>query len=178
MARRGDPEGALQAYIRVLEIRERLAAADPNNTQYQRDLFEILITLGNRRRADGDAADALQAYTRSLPIAQGLADANPDNPQYRRYLGISAHNAALVLDAAGDASAIDYWIKARQAFETLDAAGKLADSDRQFLELTNNKLGLKPRCKLRRRAGDIYRQTSDGAARTAFENLTDQLGPD
>jgi hypothetical protein len=37
--RKGDPAGALDAYTRALHIAERLAAADPDNTEFQRDVW-------------------------------------------------------------------------------------------------------------------------------------------
>ncbi|HYB34342.1 MAG TPA: hypothetical protein VEF72_00070 [Mycobacterium sp.] len=43
---RGDPAGALQAYTRAVDIFERLARADPDNTEYQRGLLISLRKFG------------------------------------------------------------------------------------------------------------------------------------
>ena len=67
----GDLAGALAAYEAGLAIAERLAAADPGNAGWQRDLSVSRNKLGDVRRAQGDLAGALAAYEASRPSASG-----------------------------------------------------------------------------------------------------------
>ena len=75
--------------IRDRSITERLAAADPDNAEYQRDLSISHERLGNLAIASGDSATAEQPYRTSLSIAERLTAADPDNAEYQRDLSIS-----------------------------------------------------------------------------------------
>ena len=68
---------------------ERLAAADPGNAQYQRDLTVSHSKLGDLAVALGDTTTAEQHYRTDLSIAERLAATDPDNAQYQRDLSIS-----------------------------------------------------------------------------------------
>ncbi|MFL5331968.1 MAG: hypothetical protein ACJ8H8_02045, partial [Geminicoccaceae bacterium] len=59
----GDLPGALAAYTAAKDIRDKLAAADPGNAEWQRDLSISWNNLGNVRKAQGDLPGALAAYT-------------------------------------------------------------------------------------------------------------------
>ena len=83
---------------------------------------------------------ALEHHTRSLDIRERLAGADPDNPHYQRDVAVSAYKVAGVLESVGDASAIDYWSKTHQVLAALNAARKLPDGDRQFLDYVRHKL--------------------------------------
>ncbi len=63
---KGELDGALEAYQASLAIRERLAAADPANTQWQRDLIVSHVKLS---ASGGDAKIHLAA---ALEIAERL----------------------------------------------------------------------------------------------------------
>src|SRR5262249_60495123 len=69
-----DPMAALVAYGEALTIRRKLAAADPDNTQAQRDLGAILHKFGDAHFDANDHAAALAAYEESLAILRRLAD--------------------------------------------------------------------------------------------------------
>ena len=86
----------------TLDISERLAAADPDNPDYQRNLSASLLRVGKVRVARGDPEGALQAYTRALQIAERLAGADPDNPDYQRNLAVSLNRVGKVRVARGD----------------------------------------------------------------------------
>ena len=92
----GDRAGALAAYQESLDIRRKLAAADPGNAQAQRDVSVSLDKLGDvklqrRRRPAG----ALAAYQESLDIRRKLAAHDPGNAQAQRDVSVS-------LDKVGD----------------------------------------------------------------------------
>jgi hypothetical protein len=46
-----------------------------------------------------------------------------------------------VQEDLGVPTAVDHWAKAQRILAALDAAGKLPDSDRQFLHYVSGKLG-------------------------------------
>ncbi|MCA3449517.1 MAG: hypothetical protein INF92_03950 [Rhodobacter sp.] len=98
----GDLPGALQSYQRSLGIRERLAAADPDNTGWQRDLSVSLDRVGDVQLAQGDLPGALQSYQRSLGIAERLAAADPGNAGWQRDLSVSLDRVGDVQLAQGD----------------------------------------------------------------------------
>ena len=82
----GDLAAARTAYQASLDIRTRLAAADPANTQWQRDLSVSHEKLGDVARAAGDLAAARTAYQASLDIRTRLAAADPANTGWQRDL--------------------------------------------------------------------------------------------
>ena len=87
----GDGPGALAAYRKSLAIREALAARDPANTQWQRDLSVSHDRIGDVLVAQGDGPGALAAYRKSLAIAEALAARDPANTEWQRDLSVS-HN--------------------------------------------------------------------------------------
>ncbi len=84
---------------------ERLAAADPANTGWQRDLSVSHEKLGDVAAAAGDLTAARTAYQASLDIAERLAAANPANTGWQRDLSVSHNKLGDVAAAAGDLTA-------------------------------------------------------------------------
>ena len=72
----------------ALDIAARLAAADPANTGWQRDLSVSHDKLGDVAAAAGDLAAARTAYQAALDIAARLAAADPANVGWRSDLKI------------------------------------------------------------------------------------------
>ena len=89
----GDLAAARAAYQASLDIRARLAAADPANTEWQRDLSVSHDKLGDVAVAAGDLAAARDHYQASLDIAHRLAAADPANTEWQRDLSISHEQA-------------------------------------------------------------------------------------
>jgi hypothetical protein len=73
----GDLAGALAAYEAALAIREELAASDPDNAGWRRDLSVSHNNIGDVRREQGDLAGALAAYEAALAIRKELAGGGP-----------------------------------------------------------------------------------------------------
>ena len=71
--RPGDGRGALVAYRQALGIREALAARDPANTQWQRDLAASHEKIGDVLVAQGGGRGALAAYRQAFAIREPLA---------------------------------------------------------------------------------------------------------
>ena len=141
LAGRGDAAEALQHHTRALHIAERLTETDPHNPDWQRELSVSLDRVGDVLAGRGDAAEALQHYTRSLQIAERLNETDPHNPDRQRNLWVSLYKIASVQEDLGVPTAVDHWANAQRILAALDAAGKLPDSDRQFLHYVSGKLG-------------------------------------
>ncbi|MCX6880092.1 MAG: toll/interleukin-1 receptor domain-containing protein, partial [Verrucomicrobia bacterium] len=68
----------------VHSVIERLAASDPANAEWQRDLSVSLIKLGDLAVAQGDLAGALRYFTQDMAIAERLAASDPANAEWQR----------------------------------------------------------------------------------------------
>jgi tetratricopeptide (TPR) repeat protein len=82
--RGGDGETALASADRVIAIREKMAAAHPNNADHQRALFKALLfradALGNPDVFHlGRTAEAVSAYRMAVGIAERMLQADPNN---------------------------------------------------------------------------------------------------
>ena len=66
----GQGEEARQAYLKSLAIAERLAAAEPDRADYQRDIIVSLVKLSEIERG----ADASRALSRALGVVETLAE--------------------------------------------------------------------------------------------------------
>ena len=72
-----------------LAIAERLAQAEPDRADYQRDLSVSYERMGDLYGALGQGEEARQAYLKSLAIRERLAEAEPDRADYQRDLSVS-----------------------------------------------------------------------------------------
>ena len=138
----GDRAGALAAYEESLAIRRKLAASDPGNAGWQRDLSVSLNKVGDVRLAAGDRAGALSAYEESLAIRRKLAASDPGNAGWQRDLSVSLDKVGDVRLAAGDRAG------ALSAYEeSLAIRRKLAAADpgnagwQRDLSVSLNKVG-------------------------------------
>ena len=77
---------ARQAYAQALAIAERLAQADPSNTQWQRDLSVSYWKLGEVDSKQSKAGEALAMFERSAVIAERLATLDPGNATWKNDL--------------------------------------------------------------------------------------------
>ena len=150
---------ARQEFEAALAIAERLAAAEPGNALWQRDLSISYERLGEVEVAAGDLAAARQRFEAGLAIAERLAAAEPGNAGWQRDLWVSSNKFGEVEVAAGDLAA------ARQRFEAaLAIAERLAAAEpgnagwQRDLSISFNKLG-----DVEVAAGDL------AAARARFE---------
>ena len=76
------------AYRDRLAIFERLAARDPDNTEWQRDLSVSFEMIGVLERAQCDLAAALKSYRDSLAIRERLVARDPGNAEWQRDLSV------------------------------------------------------------------------------------------
>src|SRR5215472_6894926 len=94
--------GALAAYEESLAIMRKLAASDPDNAVWQRDVSVSLEKVGDLGLAAGDRAGALAAYEESLAIRRKLSATDPDNAVWQRDVSVSLEKVGDVGLAAGD----------------------------------------------------------------------------
>lgn len=90
----GNLTDALKAFDTARALMEPLAASDPSNTGWQRDLSVSHEKIGDLEEARGDVAAAAAAYERSLPIAADLAARFPDHPQFQGDIDITHRRLA------------------------------------------------------------------------------------
>jgi hypothetical protein len=131
----GQGEAARQAYQGSLEIRERLAKAEPDRADYQRDLSVSYIKMGDLYVALGQGEAARQAYQGSLEIAERLAKAEPDRADYQLDLVISL---VKIGTAAAGRSMLE---QALAILLRLDLQGRLAPADQPKIEALRQMLG-------------------------------------
>ena len=98
----GDLAGALAAYDEGLTIARDLAARDPGNAGWARDVSVSLNKVGDVRRAQGDLPGALAAYDESLTIRRDLAARDPGNAGWARDVSVSLNKVGDVRVAQGD----------------------------------------------------------------------------
>ena len=123
----GDLAGALDAYTAGKAIRDKLAAADPGNAGWQRDLSVSWEKIGDVRQDQGDLAGALDAYTAAKAIRAKLAAADPGNAGWQRDLIVSHVKLSEV--AAETAAVRAHLAEALAIARDLQQSGRLAPVD-------------------------------------------------
>jgi tetratricopeptide (TPR) repeat protein len=101
LVQQGKLEQALKSYSDSLAIRERLAATDPSNTQWQSDLTWSYMNLGDVLVQQGRLEEALKVYGDSLAVAERLAAADPSNAQSQSNLAVAYNRVGDALTAQG-----------------------------------------------------------------------------
>ena len=85
----GDNVGALKQYRNLQQHIMKLVEAEPENTEWQRNLSVSFDRVGDMHKAKGDGVSALKAYEESLTIRKTLAKLNPDLVQWQTDLVVS-----------------------------------------------------------------------------------------
>jgi hypothetical protein len=80
----GDLAGARDSYQNSRAIREKLAAGDPTNAQWQRDLVVSHVKLGQVADRAGDGALARAEFATGLALAERLCGLDPTNTIWRK----------------------------------------------------------------------------------------------
>jgi tetratricopeptide (TPR) repeat protein len=138
----GNLEEANTALARAVDISERQLAAEPTNTQWQRDLSVSHGRIGGVLVALGDGSGALVAYRKSLAIAEALAARDPANTEWQRDLSVSHEKIGDVLVAQGDGSgALATYRKSLAIAEALAARDPANTQWQRDLSVSYNKVG-------------------------------------
>lgn len=99
-----------------LEIRQAVAAADPNNAQARFDLAAVQALLGNALTGVGRPEAAVEPASTAVRTLEAMTAADPGNALYARNLGILYETLGDV-QAARAASDASHWIEARSGYE-------------------------------------------------------------
>ena len=132
----GDGVVALGAYRKGLGIAEELAARNPANAVWQRDLSVSHNRIGNVLVAQGDGAGALGAYRKGLGIAEELAARDPANAEWQRDLIVSFVKLS---EVTGEG---DYVVKALHIAFAMQERGTLAPRDAWLVGELRRRAGL------------------------------------
>jgi tetratricopeptide (TPR) repeat protein len=128
LVQRGDLNGAEVEFGTGRDFAEKLAAQDPNNTGWQRDLTVSSIKIGDVQRARGKLDAALKAYEDGLDIREKLAAQDPSNTDWQRDLWVLMWRFAQM--EGGGVS----WADVLARMEAMKARGVLLPTDEPFLE--------------------------------------------
>lgn len=101
----GDLAAARGRFEESFLILQRLAEANPNSAQVQRDLGVSLNKLGDVLVKSGELAAARALFEESLLILQQPAEANPNSAQAQRDLSLSLNRLGGVLVASDELTA-------------------------------------------------------------------------
>jgi tetratricopeptide (TPR) repeat protein len=123
-AAQGDTAMASEAAQKEMAIAKRLAEAEPDRAERQRDLTVAYLRVGSLRDAQGDLTGALEAYRAGLAIVGDLANANPGNADWETDLLVIHNKIAGVLAQQSDLAAA---LKSYQA--GLAIAERLAEAN-------------------------------------------------
>jgi len=117
----GDTDGAMKSYRRSLEIRQKLAGADPKNLELQHELADAYEGVGDMLYTVNDLKAGLESYEKAVAIREKIVAAAPDNLEYRYYF-------ANVLGKRGDISGMEGFPNlgdVKTAFESYQRVVKL-----------------------------------------------------
>ena len=151
------PDAAKRRWRRTargLAIAEKLAALDPGNTEWQRDLSIAYSKVGDILEATGRNDEALAAHRKDLALTEKLVAADPRNAEWQRDLSITFERIGAVLLKIGRrAEAVDAFRRALAIRETLaaaDAGNALWQTDLVISLVQVARLGDDPRARLTR----------------------------
>ncbi|MFL5386555.1 MAG: TIR domain-containing protein [Longimicrobiaceae bacterium] len=147
----GFSERALARYGDLLDRQLRLAKAEPDRADYQRDLSVLYERVGSLYRTLGQGEQARQAYLAALQIAERLAQAEPDRTEYQRDLSVAYNQVGDLYRALGQGEyAQEYYKKDLEIAERLAQAEPERTDYQRDLSVSYNKLG------------DLYRDLGQG----------------
>ena len=126
----GDAESALRHFEESLDIRRRIAEANPNSAQERFALSASLDRLGGfylRRGEPGDAELALGHFQESHRLRKQIADANPNSALALRDLSVSLEKLGSFYLARGRSG--DAELALRHLHESHDSLKQIADAN-------------------------------------------------
>jgi tetratricopeptide (TPR) repeat protein len=131
-AARGALGEAEASYQRSTAISDRLARAQPDVLEWQRDHAVGLNHIGKLRLAQGRVGAAAEAFKQSLAVVARVAAARPHEAEWQRDLAIGHANVGDAELAQGNAAAAEASYRAALDIQERLAARQPADLDRQF----------------------------------------------
>ncbi len=98
----GDFAGAMESYVKALQIREALVAAAPGDVQNRRDLAASYHKIGAQLLETSEAARGMEYLRKELAIHEQLAADQPENLEIRHDLAAAYNMLGLALEGSGD----------------------------------------------------------------------------
>ena len=124
LSRQGKTAPALDAYQKSLDVFQKLADADPGNTDWQRDLDQTYDRIGDLFVTLGKRTAALDAYQKANAVAKKLGEKDPGNARWQTDIAINYVSIGDVTMKQGNLT------QALDAFEqNLAIIQKLASND-------------------------------------------------
>jgi eukaryotic-like serine/threonine-protein kinase len=96
----GDTDGAMRSYQRSLEIRQKVAAADPNDHEIQHELADSYEGVGDIQYTISDLKGGLESYEKAVAIREKIVAEEPGNLEY-------LYSFANILGKRGDISGME-----------------------------------------------------------------------
>jgi hypothetical protein len=121
-------------------VSEKLVAADPRNTEWQRDLSISYERLGAVLLKTGRRPEALDAFRKTLAIRERLAAADPGNALWQTDLVIALFQLARL----GDNPRANL-TRALEITQRLDRERKLGADQRGWINMLSQELAKLPR---------------------------------
>ena len=123
-------------YKEAEEIAKKLAAGDPSNSAWQRDLTVSFIKLGDVAVAQGKLEEAARAFGDGLAIRKKLAAGDPSNSAWQRDLWVSFFKLASLSEKQGRPDeAKRRYMSAFEVLSAMDRSGiHISPDGRAFLE--------------------------------------------
>jgi non-specific serine/threonine protein kinase/serine/threonine-protein kinase len=120
VANLGDTAAAAASYQRALDLRLKLATANPANSGLQRDLAASYDALGDLHVTLGNTDSAIDHYQKSRAILERLSSSEPSSRPIRSLLAKNYHNLMdLLVNAGKSVEAIELNSKALALSEAL-----------------------------------------------------------
>ena len=134
--RLGQLDEALDAYQITHMLAQQLAAGDPNNSDWQRDLSVSYERVAGILEAQGEREQALALYTKSLAIREKLAASDPKNAQWQIDWVVSLIRLARV--APTTVVRNTHYDQALALLQTLDVKGLLSAQQKKWISVIEN----------------------------------------
>ena len=122
-------------------IRRKLAAFDPSNAEWQRDVSVSLTNVGNMRLGAGDRAGALAAFEGSLSLTRKLAAIDASNARWQIDLATCLYHFDAVVDPPRVRAALR---EALAILEALARANRLTAAQKNWLQFIRDALAKLP----------------------------------
>jgi tetratricopeptide (TPR) repeat protein len=124
---------ALPHYEKALCLRQHIAAAKPNNTEYRRDVGWTFDKMSAAKAALNDINGALDAQYQALLIRRALVQSDEKKLIWKRELGLSLHQLGdLHAKLSNHEAALAFYLAAASVRRELKAAGGTADAAKSF----------------------------------------------
>lgn len=137
----GDTAGGLEAHRQALALRQSLIAAEPNNADFRRALYQSYYSMGYMLRGTGDLRGAEQNLRQALELSRALAAAEPNNARAKRNLDI---HLQMLGDVLRDQGRLPEALAAYRESQAIDEATLAADPTsaqaRRDVGITYNRL--------------------------------------